>query len=66
MTLQLDVETGAQALFERTFKGTLFRTWDEQPEAFKTEFRETAAVVACATVVEPDEEPGPAYVDPDA
>jgi hypothetical protein len=58
MTLLLDVETGAQALFDRTFRGTLFQRWEDQPEAFKTEFRETAAIVACATVVDPADEPG--------
>ena len=52
MTLQLDAEAGARVLFDRTFNGTLFSTWDEQPAAFKDTFRETAVAVASATVVE--------------
>jgi hypothetical protein len=52
--MTLDAEAGARTLFDRTFKGTLFSGWDEQPAAFKDDFRQTALAVASATIRDDD------------
>ena len=51
--ITLDAEAGGRTLFDQTFKGTLplLSTWEEQPETFKEDFRQTARAVALATLV---------------
>jgi hypothetical protein len=50
------VEAGARALFDVTFGDTLplHPTWEEQPDAFKDDFRFKAMVVATAAVADPE------------
>jgi hypothetical protein len=57
--IRLNTQAGAQVLFDRTFKGTLFSTWDEQPQAFKDDFARTARDVALAVVDLDDLDPTP-------
>ena len=51
---QIDTEAAARALFEVTFNGTLqlLPTWEEQPQAFKQDFRRRATAVTLAALHE--------------
>jgi hypothetical protein len=53
----LDAEAGGRMLFDLTFEGTLplLPTWEQQPEAFREDFRRKAVAVAVAC------DPDPAY-----
>jgi hypothetical protein len=50
--MHIDPERAAKALFDETFKSTLFDLWEEQPEDFKDDYRRRATRIASAALVE--------------
>jgi len=52
--MHIDPEAGAKALFDETFKSTLFDSWEDQPENFKQDYRQRATRIAEAALVEED------------
>jgi hypothetical protein len=55
--MQIDAEAGGKALFDVTWNGTLFATWEDQPVAFRDDLRRKAEIVATAALVDDDPSP---------
>ena len=55
---RLDAEAGGRMLFDLTYGQTLqlLPTWDDQPDAFREDFRRKAVAVATACEVEDERE----------